>query len=161
MPSFDIASKLDIQEVDNAINIARKELANRFDFKNSQSEIQFDKKSITLVSDDDYKLSQLNDILTQKLIKRGISTLSLEYGKPEPAGGKLIRQKVTFKEGISAEYAKKINKLIKDSKLKVTSQLMDDIVRVSGKKIDDLQAVIALLKSSNIDLPMQFINMRS
>jgi uncharacterized protein YajQ (UPF0234 family) len=161
MPSFDIASKLDIQEVDNAINIARKELGNRFDFKNSQSEIQFDKKSITLISDDDYKLKQLNDILTQKLIKRGISTLSLDYGKAEPAGGRLIRQKVTFKEGISPEYAKKINKLIKDSKLKVTSQVMDDIVRVTGKKIDDLQSVMALLKSSDIDLPMQFINMRS
>jgi uncharacterized protein YajQ (UPF0234 family) len=160
MPSFDIASKLDLQEIENAVNIARKELANRFDFKNSPSEIQYDKKSITLLSDDEYKLGQLNDILISKLFKRGVSSLSLDYGKPEAAGGRIMRQKITFKDGIDGDNARKISKMIKESKIKVTTQLMDDIVRVNGKKRDDLQEAIAMLKASNIDLPLQFVNMR-
>lgn len=161
MPSFDIVSKLNTHELENAVMIAQKELANRFDFKNSKSEIQYDKKSITLISDDNYKLQQLNDILTQKMIKRGVSTLSLDYSEPEAAGGFLIRQKITFKEGVSPDDSKKIIKMIKDTKIRVEAQRMDDMVRVSGKKIDDLQSIIAHLKTADVGLPLQFVNMRS
>ena len=161
MPSFDVVSKLDRQELDNAINIAKKELLGRFDFKNSKSEIDFDKEVITLTSDDEFKLKQLNEILTSKLIKRGVSTLSLDYGNPVPAGGRLIRQVVTLKDGIDSENGKKITKLIKESKIKVSAQIMEDVVRVTGKKIDDLQEIMGLLKTSaTIELPLQFVNMR-
>ena len=161
MPSFDIVSELNHHEVDNAINIAKKELQNRFDFKNSKSEILYDKEMITLISDDEFKLKQLNDILVSKMLKRGVSTLSLDYKDPEPAGGMLIRQRIHFKDGIDSENAKKITKMIKESKLKVSAQLMDDIVRVTGKKIDDLQEVITLLKQSYLAWPLQFVNTRS
>lgn len=161
MPSFDIVSELNTHELENAINIAKKELLTRFDFKGSKSEIRFDKKTITLLADDEFKLKQLNEILVSKLIKRGVSSLSLDYGKEEPAGGMMVRQLITLKEGIDSDNAKKITKLIKESKLKVNAQLMDDIVRVTGKKIDDLQEAIALVKQSQMELPLQFVNMRS
>ena len=161
MPSFDIVSKLNLQEVENAVNIARKELAGRFDFKGTKSSIDYDKESITLHTDDEMRAKQLNELLMQKLIKRGVSTLSMVFKDAEPAGGRMMRQKITFKDGIDSENAKKITKMIKETKLKVQAQLMDDLVRVSGKNIDDLQEVIALLKASNLDLPLQFVNMRS
>ncbi len=161
MPSFDVVSEMNFHELENAINIAKKEIETRFDFKGSKSDIVYDKKTITLTSDDELKLKQLTEVLTSKMIKRGLSTLSLDFGKIEAAGGMTKRQNVALKDGIDAENAKKINKLIKDSKLKVTSQYMDEMVRVTGKKIDDLQAVMQMLKTSFNEVALQFKNMRS
>lgn len=161
MPSFDIVVNLDLQEVDNAINQAQKELAQRYDFKGSKSKIEWDKKAeITLVGDDDFKLKAVTDILQGKLVKRGISIRNLEYGKVESAFEGTQRQKITLKSGIPAEKAKEINKAIKDAKLKVQSQLQDEQVRVTGKKRDDLQEAIALVKKTDIGLDLQFTNFR-
>lgn len=162
MPSFDIVSKTDSQEVDNAVNIAKKELQNRFDFKGSKSTIEYSKDEITLVADDDFKMKQLKEILESKVVRRGLSLMCLDYQKEEAATLGSIRQKIKIKQGIDKERAKKIMEVIKENKLKVTAQIMDEQVRVTGKKIDDLQVVIALLKqNTNIDLPLQFVNMRS
>lgn len=162
MPSFDIVSKLDLQEVDNAVNIAKKELSTRFDFKGSKSSIELGKNEITLVADDDFKLKQLKDILETKITKRGLSLLSLDYQKVEDATLGTLRQKILLKQGVDKENGKKIIQIIKDSKLKVQAQIMDDQVRVTGKKIDDLQEVIGMLKmQTNIPLPLQFQNMRA
>jgi uncharacterized protein YajQ (UPF0234 family) len=161
MPSFDVVSKTDLQEIDNAINIAKKELANRFDFKGSKASIEFTKEEIVLSAEDDFKLKQLKDIFENKLTKRGVSLLSIDYQKMEDATLGSLRQKAKIKQGIDKERGKKIIQIIKDSKLKVQSQIMDEQVRVTGKSIDDLQSVIALLKTSTIDLPLDFVNMRS
>lgn len=163
MPSFDIVSKTDLQEVDNAVNIAKKELITRFDFKGSKSTIEFDGKTmITLVADDDFKMKQLKEILETKVTKRGLSLLCLDYQKEEAATLGSVRQKILLKQGVDKDRAKKIMQIIKDSKLKVQAQLMDDQVRVTAKKIDDLQMVMAMMKQSQaIDLPLQFTNMRS
>lgn len=162
MPSFDIVSKLDLQEVDNAVNIAKKELANRFDFKGSKSSIELTKEEITLASDDEYKLGQLKDILESKLIKRGLSILCLDYQKLEDATLGTVRQKIKLKQGVNKEDGKKIIQIIKDTKLKVQAQIMDDQVRVTGKQIDDLQQVMSVLRNNpQIPLPLQFVNMRS
>lgn len=161
MPSFDIVSKLDLQEVDNAVNIAKKELQNRFDFKGSKSTIELVKEEITLVADDDFKLKQLKEILESKVTKRGISLLALDYQKEEDATLGTVRQKIKLKMGVDKENGKKIIQIIKDSKLKVQAQIMDDQVRVTGKKIDDLQEVMGMLKTSTaVPLPLQFQNMR-
>lgn len=160
MPSFDIVSKCDLQEVENGINITKKELANRFDFKGSKSTIEWNKDEITLVADDDFKLRQLKDILETKLTKRGVSLLSLDYQTLEDASLGCVRQKIKLKRGVDKENARKIIDVVKDTKLKVQAQLMDDQVRVTGKKIDDLQSVIAVLKQAKIELPLQFVNMR-
>lgn len=162
MPSFDIVSKLDLQEVDNAVNIAKKELLNRFDFKGSKSSIELGKNEITLVADDDFKLKQVKEILESKITKRGISLLALDYQKLEDATLGTLRQKILLKQGVDKENGKKIIQLIKDTKLKVQAQIMDDQVRVTGKKIDDLQEVMGLLRTSTaVPLPLQFQNMRS
>ncbi|MEW6056222.1 MAG: YajQ family cyclic di-GMP-binding protein [Bdellovibrionota bacterium] len=162
MASFDIVSKLDLQEVDNAVNIAKKELLNRFDFKGSKSSIELSAEEITLVADEEFKLKQLKEILETKLLKRGVSLLSLDYQKLEDATLGCVRQKIKLKQGVNKEDGKKIIQLIKDSKLKVQAQMMDDQVRVTGKKIDDLQAVISALRSqTELPLPLQFVNMRS
>lgn len=161
MPSFDIVSKTDKQEVDNAVNIAKKELSNRFDFKGSKSTIEYAGEEIVLVADDDFKLKQLKDILEGKVTKRGISLLALDYQKLEDATLGTLRQKIRLKQGVDKDRARKIIQIIKDTRLKVQAQLMDDQVRVTAKKTDDLQQVIAALKRSDIDLPLQFVNMRS
>ncbi len=162
MPSFDIVSKTDAQEVDNAVNIAKKELANRFDFKGSKSSIEFNgKDEIVLISDGDYKLQQLKDILENKFTKRGVSLLALDYQKLEDASLGTLRQKIKLKQGVDKDRARTIIQMIKDSKLKVQSQYMDEQVRVTAKKIDDLQSVMSSLRTSSIDLPLQFVNMRS
>lgn len=161
MPSFDIVSKLDVQEVDNAVNIAKKELANRFDFKGSKATIELTKEEITLVADEEFKLNQLKDILEGKLTRRGVSLLSLDYQKLEDATLGTVRQKIKLKQGVDKDNGKKIIQIIKDSKLKVQAQIMDDQVRVTAKKIDDLQEVIQMLKTSEVPLPLQFVNMRS
>lgn len=159
--SFDIVSQFEHQEMDNAVNQATREIENRFDFKNSKSEIQWDgENKITLVSDDEFKLKNVADILESKMIKRNINLKTLKYGKMEPAAGDTVRQVVTLQQGIDKEMAKKINNLIKNSKIKVQSQIQDDQIRVSGKNRDDLQAVIQLLKNEDLDLPLQFINYR-
>jgi uncharacterized protein YajQ (UPF0234 family) len=163
MPSFDIVSKLDLQEIDNAVNIAKKELLNRFDFKGSKSSIEYSaKEGITLVSDEEFKLKQLKEILESKITKRGISLLALDYQKLEDATLGTVRQKIKLKQGVDKENGKLIIQAIKETKLKVQAQIMDDQVRVTAKKIDDLQSVISVLKvSTNIPLPLQFQNMRS
>lgn len=161
MPSFDIVSKVDMQEVDNAVNQARKEIDQRYDFKGSYNEITLEKDSILILAADDYKLQAVTDILKGKLVRRSVSPKCLDFGNPEPASHNEIRQRVGIVQGISKEKGKEVNKAIKESKLKVQSQIMDDQVRVTGKKIDDLQEVISLLKNKDFGIELQFINMRS
>jgi uncharacterized protein YajQ (UPF0234 family) len=163
MPSFDIVSEVNMQEIDNAINTSIKEIDNRFDFKGGNSKIEFDKvaKKVTVYADDDMKLRSIHQIIEQKMSKRGIDLRCLEYGKEEEAGRNTIRQVITLREGLEKEAAKKITKLIKESGLKVQAQIQDEQVRVTGKKIDDLQGVIKYLKEHETSMPLQFINMRS
>lgn len=161
MPSFDIVSKVDPQEVDNAVNQAIKEISQRYDFKGSQSEIKWEKKEeITLVGDSDNRLKTIIDLLQGKFVKRGISLKSLEYGKVEDASGSLKRQVIKIIQGIQKEKAKEIAEVIKKTGLKVQAQIMEDQLRVSGKKIDDLQAVIQTLKAKDMGVNLQFVNMR-
>jgi len=161
MPSFDIVSELDMQEIDNAVNQAIKEIQGRYDFRGSKSELKWDKKEITLLADDDYKLGAMKDILQSKVHRRGLDIKVLKFEKEVPAGVQMLRQKVILLKGIEKEVAKDIVKLIKDSKLKVQPQIMDDKVRVTGKSIDDLQTTIQTVKKSNWPVPLQFNNMRS
>ena len=161
MPSFDIASKVDMQEVDNAVNQTRKEFNQRYDFKGTHNEIELANEAITILAADEYKLQAIIDILIGKLVRRQVSAKCLDYGKVESASQHAARQRLGILQGIDKEKAKAIVKEIKASKLKVQAQIMDDQVRVSGKKLDDLQAVIQLLKEKDFDLDLQFINMRS
>lgn len=158
--SFDIVSKLDMQELNNAIQQAEKEIANRFDLKGTKSEVTLEKQELVVCSDDEYKLKSVIDILQSKLVKRGISLKHLEYGKIEPAAGSTVRQRIKLRQGIDQDNAKKINTLIRDSRLKVKSQIMGDQIRVSGKSKDDLQRVIRMLKEADLPLELQFVNMR-
>lgn len=158
--SFDIVSKVEMQEVANAIHQAQKELEQRFDFKNSKSSIELQEEKIILISDDDFKLQNVVDILESKLVKRQVSLKALEYGKIQPAAGDTVRQEVKLVQGIAQDKAKEINKLLKDSKIKVTSSIQGDQVRVTGKDKDDLQAVIALLRKQDLGIELQFINYR-
>lgn len=160
--SFDIACELDMQEVLNAVTQAVKEISQRFDFKGSKSSIELDKGKavITLVSDDEYKLKNVIDILQSKLVKRGIALKALSYGKIEQAAGSTVRQLVTLQQGIPQDKAKEIVKIIKDTKLKVSSEIQKDQVRVRGKKIDDLQAIMAMLKEKDLGIHLQFTNYR-
>jgi len=158
--SFDIVSKLDMQELNNAIQQAEKEIANRFDLKGTKSEVTLEKQELVVCSDDEYKLKSVIDILQSKMVKRGISLKHLEYGKIEPAAGSTVRQRIKLRQGIDQDNAKKINTLIRDSRLKVKSQIMGDQIRVSGKSKDDLQSVIRMLKEADLPLELQFVNMR-
>ena len=158
--SFDIVSKVDMQELQNAVTQAEKEIATRFDFKGSKSSISLEKDALTIVSDDDYKLKSVIDILQSKMVKRGVSIKNMDFGKIEPASGGTVRQNVKLKQGIEQEDAKKINILIRDSKLKVKSQIQGDQFRVTGKSKDDLQAVIALLRGADLPLELQFVNFK-
>lgn len=161
MPSFDIVSKVDPQEVDNAVNQAIKEISQRFDFKGSKSEIKWEKKEeITLIGDSDNRLKTVIDLLQGKFVKRGVSLKSLEYGKVEDASGGLKRQVIKIIQGIQKEKAKEIVEVIKKTGLKVQAQIMDDQVRVTGKKIDDLQETIQALKVKDLGVSLQFVNMR-
>lgn len=163
MPSFDVVSEINIQEADNAVNQARKEIEGRFDFKGSQCEIQWDKskKEMTLLGDDEYRMEAMKGILQTKLHRRGVDIKAVKFGDLEPAGGKMQRQKVQLLAGIDREIAKDITKLIKDSKLKVQAQVVDDKVRVTSKSIDELQSTMQLLRGADIKMPLQFTNMRS
>ncbi len=160
--SFDIVSEVDLQEVDNAINQAIKEIQQRYDFKGSKSSISLNKKdaAISAASDDDYKLKSVIDILQNKLIKRGISIKALKYGTVEPAAGGTVRQEIKLQQGIEKDDAKLIVKMIKDSKIKVQATIQDEQVRVSGKSKDDLQEVMKLLKESELEFAFQFTNYR-
>ena len=160
--SFDVVSKVDLQEVLNAVQQATKEISQRFDFKGSKSSIELnkDKHEITLVSDDESKLKTVIDILQTKLVKRGVSLKALSYGKIEQAAGNTVRQIVTLQQGIPVDKAKEIVKLIKDTKMKVQAEIQKDQVRVRAKKIDDLQATITLLKGKDLGIHIEFINYR-
>lgn len=161
MPSFDIVFKVDMQEVDNAVNQARKEIGQRYDFKGTHNEIDLEKDCIVILAADDYKLTAVVDILRGKLARRNVSPSCLEFGKKEPASLGAMRQRITLLQGIDKERGKEIVKAIKESKLKVQAQIMEDQVRVNGKKIDNLQDVIQLLKGKDFGIDLQFINMRS
>ncbi|MDI6732111.1 MAG: YajQ family cyclic di-GMP-binding protein [Candidatus Margulisbacteria bacterium] len=159
--SFDIVSKPNFQEIDNAIQMAMKEIANRFDFKGSISQIEKEgTDKIRLVSDDEFKLKNVINILNEKLAKRQVPLKFFEYAKLETSLGGGVKQLVTIKQGIPQEQAKEINKLIKASGLKVQSQIQGDQIRVSAKKIDDLQTIIAQIKTANFPLALQFVNYR-
>ena len=158
--SFDIVSKTDMQEVANAIQQAQKELAQRFDFKGSKSEITLTADELTLVSDDEGKLRSLKDIVEGRLVKRNVSLKALDYGKVEDAALGTVRQKAKIVQGIESEKAKAIVRAIKDSKIKVQASIQSDQVRVSGKNRDDLQRVIALVKEADFGIPLQFTNYR-
>jgi uncharacterized protein YajQ (UPF0234 family) len=158
--SFDVVSKVDEQELDNALNQTRKEIEGRFDFKNSKTSLDQVKEKITITTDDELKLKNVVDILQNKANKRGISLKSFEYGKVEPAAGNTVRQVVTVKSGIAKDKAKPLIEAIKAAKLKVSAQIQDEQIRVSGKSKDDLQKAQALLKAFDTDVPLQFTNYR-
>lgn len=158
--SFDIVSKVDLQEVNNAVQQAVKEIDTRFDFKGSKSSIALEGETLVVVSDDDYKLKSVIDILQSKLVKRGVPIRNLDYGKIESAAGGTVKMTIRLRQGIEQDQAKKINILIRDSKLKVKSQIQGDQLRVSGKSKDDLQAVMALLRGADLPLELQFVNYR-
>jgi len=160
MPSFDIVSEVDWQEVDNAVNQAIKEIGGRYDFKGSKSEVEWDKKNLTLLGDDEYKMEAMKDILQSKLHKRGVDMKAFKFEKIEPAGGQLLRQKVTVQQGIDRDAAKDVLKAIKDSKLKVQASIADDKLRVTSKSIDELQSTMALVRNGGFKIPLQFNNMR-
>ena len=160
MPSFDIVSQVNQQEVKNAIEQANKEIANRYDFKGSDARIEQKELELSVFADDDFKLGQVMDVLRGRLAKRNVDARSLEPGTVEKISGDKVKQPVKVKSGIEQEKAKSIVKLIKDNKLKVAGSIQGDAVRVSGAKKDDLQAAIQLVRSSVTDLPLQFINFR-
>ena len=163
MPTFDIVSKIDGQTLDNAINNAKKEILNRYDFNTSKSTIELDKKTneITIVTEDDMRLKAIIDAIISRMMKQHLDPSSLDMGKEVYASGNMIRKEIKIKEGIDKETSKKIIKKIKDSGLKVQASIMDDQLRVQGKKIDDLQAVIALCRAEDFGQPLQYINMRN
>ncbi len=162
MPSFDIVSKVEAQALDNAVNVTTKEITNRFDFKGSHVVINLDKKDfvIKLETDDDMKMRQLVDVLISRAHKQGIAPEAFDGSKEGAQTGKTWKKEVKVKNGLAMEDAKKIVKLIKDSGMKVQASINDDQVRVTGKKIDDLQAVIQLCRTANLGIPLQHVNMR-
>jgi hypothetical protein len=160
--SFDIVSKVDLQEVSNAIQQALKEVHTRFDLKDSKSDIKIEgKDTIVLTSQDDFKLKAVNDVLQQKLVKRGVPLKALTYSAIEPAAGSTVRQRISLQQGIPVEKARDIVKLIKNSKKKVQASIQGDLVRISGKDRDTLQEIIALLKQQDFGIDMQFTNYRT
>jgi cyclic-di-GMP-binding protein len=161
--SFDIVSKVDLQEVRNAIDQALKEIRQRFDLKDSHSEVSLAEgdKEIQLASANEYKLEAVKDILSQKLVKRGVSLKNLTYGKVEPAAGQSVRQKISLQQGIPVEKAKEIVKLIKDAKKKAQASIQGDTVRVSSKDRDELQSIIAMLRAKDMGVELQFTNYRT
>lgn len=163
MPSFDITSKVDAQALDNAVNVTIRELSNRFDFKGSHLVITLDKKEfkINIETEDDMKMRQLCDVLMSRAMKQDIDPRAFDFSKEAYQIGKVMKKEVPVKNGLAQEDAKKVTKLIKDSGLKVQAQIMDDLVRVTGKKIDDLQSIIQLCKTSNLGFPLQYVNMRN
>lgn len=159
--SFDVVSEVNMQEVDNAVNQAKKEIGTRYDFRGSKSEISLEGETIKVISDDEYKLNAVIDVIKGKMVKRNVALKNLDYGKVEPASGATVRQVITIKKGISKKTAKDVVKLIKNMKLKVTAQIMEDQVRVTGKDKDSLQEVIQMLKQQDLPVELQFVNFRS
>lgn len=159
MPSFDVVSEINMHELANAVDQTNREVNNRFDFKGTDSQVETADNVLTLIAPAEFQIKQMTDILLTKLSKRGVDTGCLEYGELQESGRE-ARQTITARQGIDAELARKIIKLIKDSKLKVQSSIQGDQVRVSGKKRDELQAVIALLKGQKLSLPLQYVNFR-
>ena len=160
MPSFDVVSQVNMQEVKNAVEQANKEIANRYDFKGSDARVEHAEHVLTLYADDDFKLGQVYDVLIGKLTKRSIDVRALEKGKLEKIGGDKVKQPVTVRTGVSQELAKKLVKQIKDNKLKVQASIQGEAVRVSGAKKDVLQEAIQLVRKTVTDFPLQFINFR-
>jgi uncharacterized protein YajQ (UPF0234 family) len=163
MPSFDIASKVDVQTLDNTINVVKKEITTRYDFKGSHVDIDLDKKAMQLKIEveTDMKLQQLEDVMISKALKQGLDPKCFDFSKEHYASGKYVRKEVAIRNGLDKENAKKIVKIIKDSGAKVQAAIMDDVVRVTGKKIDDLQEIIQLCNGANLDMPLQYVNMKS
>lgn len=163
MPSFDIVSKVDLQSLDNAINTVRKEIITRWDFRDSKTEIDLDKKAMNIhvVTEDEMKINQIGDIIISRCMKQGISSESLDFGKEQYASGNMVKKDIKIKQGIDKETSKKITKSIKETGLKVQASIMEDQVRVTGKKIDDLQAVMAHCRTGEFGIPLQFDNMKS
>ncbi len=162
MPSFDIVNEVDVQKLDNAINVAKKEISTRYDFNGSKTEVDFEKKEMALkvLTENDMRMKAIQDILISRTLKQGIDPRCYDFGKEEYASGNMVRKDVKIKKGIDKETAKKIVKMIKDSGLKVQASIMDEQVRVTGKKIDDLQDVISLMRTSSMELPLQYVNFR-
>ena len=163
MPSFDIVSKVDAQLLDNAVNVTRKEITNRFDFKDSHVVLDLNRKDykLNIETDDAMKMQQLTDVLINRANKQGIAPQAFDLSKEAYPSGKIVKKEVSVRNGLKQDDAKKIVKIIKDSGIKVQAQIMDDMVRVTGKKIDDLQAVIQLCRNSELELPLQYENMRN
>jgi uncharacterized protein YajQ (UPF0234 family) len=163
MPSFDVVSEVDLQEVDNAINNTKKELATRYDFRNSKTGLELDKKEskISLHTEDEMKVRALQEMLSVNLSKRKIDPRAVEFGKVEPGQGQSVKVEIKIKRGLDRDTARDIVKLIKDSKLKVQAAIQDEQVRVTAKKIDDLQTIIKMLRESSGKVPLQFVNMKS
>lgn len=163
MPTFDIVSETDQQKLDNAVNTAKREIINRYDFHNSKTEIEHDKKEniLHIVTENDMRMDAIESILISRMIKQGLEPSCLDFGKEKYSAGNMVKKDITIKEGIDKDNARKIVKLIKDSGIKVQASIMDDQVRVTGKKLDDLQDVIALIKKAGLDLPLQFNNFRN
>lgn len=162
MPSFDIVSRVDMQEIDNAANQVKKEITTRFDFRGSKTEIELDRKEakINLLTEDDMKLHAIRDMLIAKVVRRSIDVGALDFGTPEKAGGDMLKQAVTIVNGIDIETARKVVKLVKDTKIRVQAAIQGEEVRITGKKRDDLQDVINALKEADVGMPLQFVNFR-
>ena len=160
MPSFDVVSRVDLQEIDNALNQTRKEVAQRYDLKDSKTEIGWDQKEIVVTSADDFKVKAVVDVLQSKLVRRNVPIKNLDYGKIEPAAGGRARQAITVQQGIDTDKGREIAKKVKASGFKVQAQIMQDEVRVSGKKRDDLQAMIQALRAEDFGVALQFVNFR-
>ena len=162
MPSFDIVSKIDHQKLDNAINVAMKEIINRYDFHGSKSELILDKKtmSMEIITENEMRLKSIQEIIISRMMKQGLDPACLDYGKEHYASGNMIRKDIKVREGVDKETGKKIVKMIKDSGIRVQASIMDEQVRVTAKKIDDLQQVISVVRSQHTGLPLQYLNFR-
>ncbi|HEY4650195.1 MAG TPA: YajQ family cyclic di-GMP-binding protein [Pontibacter sp.] len=165
MASFDIVSKVDPQTMDNAVNTARKEIMNRYDFRDTKGSLEYDKKAseVKITMENDMRVQHTEDVLMSKMVKQGLDATALDFSKEAYQSGAMVKKEIKVKAGIDKETSKKIMKLIKDSKIKVSAAMMDETIRVTGKKIDDLQQVIALMRtnSEEIGMPLQFVNMKS
>jgi uncharacterized protein YajQ (UPF0234 family) len=160
MPSFDIVSRLDLAEVDNALNGMTREIATRFDFKGAKSSIRREEGALVILADDDLKLKQMHELLKGHLVRRKVDPAALDFKPPEKAAGQTLRQNVALRQGIGADIARQLARAIKDSKLKVQAQIQGDELRISGKKRDDLQAAMAVIRGLGVELPLQYVNFR-
>ena len=162
MPALDILNKIDAQTLDNVVNVVKKEITTRYDFRDSKTEINLDKKNnlLNILTENEMRIEAIEDTIRNRMIKQGLNPLALDFGKEQYASGNMLKKDIKIKQGIDKETAKKIVKHVKDMKLKVEAQIMDEQVRVSGKKIDELQAVIAAIRTANFEIPLQFVNMK-